>query len=77
MHNQYFFRRYTSHLGSPDSTGLSMDISDDFALLQLQLVQDTMRQTDEEFEEHIIACAGLIIYGLEEARRLRSERRHL
>lgn len=36
-----------------------------------------MRQTDEEFEEHIIACAGLIVYGLEEARRLRSERRFL
>ena len=54
-----------------------MDVSDDFALLQLQLAQNSMRQTDEEFEERVIACTGLIIYGLEEARRLRSERQCL
>jgi len=51
-----------------------MDVSDDFALLQLQLAQNSMRQTDEEFEEHVITCTSLIIYGLEEAHRLCSER---
>jgi hypothetical protein len=54
-----------------------MDDEDDFVhLLQLMLAE---QQRDDEMEDELllVACVGLVCYGLEEARRLSTWRRSL
>lgn len=51
-----------------------MDDEDEFVLLlQLMLAE----QQGDEFEDELLACVGLVCYGLEEARQLSVLRRSL
>lgn len=52
-----------------------MDIADEFALFQLYLAQIASQETEEDYDNHVLACAGLILHGIEESQQLRAERR--
>ena len=59
---------------SASEESVKMDLDDDDGFVHLlQMMLD--EQQGDEFEDELIACVGLVCYGLEEARRLSILRR--
>ena len=52
-----------------------MTTIEDYAAFQRLLLEEEDDEAEEQLEQLALAASGLILYGVEESRRLRSERR--